>query len=56
MRPLIIEQLQPSHWAPPGRYHHPRRCVLCLLARLGHRLGLIAVESEAMAPAGEGGS
>ena len=44
MRPLLVEQVEPSHWAPDGNVHHPRRCLLCILSRLGVALRLIATE------------
>jgi hypothetical protein len=46
MRPLLIEQIEPSHWAPIGKTHHPRRCPLCLITRLGKFLRLIECVPE----------
>jgi len=46
MRPLLIEQIEPSHWAPIGKTHHPRRCPFCLVSRVGMWLGLFEPAPE----------
>ncbi len=46
MRVRIIEQIEPWHWAPDGKIHYPRRCLLCLLQTLGVWLGLIGCEDD----------
>lgn len=43
---MIIEQSEPSHWAPSGAVHRPTRCPLCIISRIGGWLGLIQVDSD----------
>jgi len=46
VKTFVIQQIEPDHWAPVGKVHHPRRCPLCLIARVGIALGLIESEVD----------
>ena len=46
MKARIVLQVEPDHWAPRGKVHYPKRCVLCAVQRLGLRLGLIESEED----------
>lgn len=41
MRIRVLINPEPGHFAPIGQVHHPRRCVLCWVTRIGLWLGVI---------------
>lgn len=46
MRRRLTQQTAPDHWNANGAAHHPRRCLLCNISRIGQKLGIIGPEEE----------
>ena len=41
----IYLQIEPTHWRW-DKPHHPKRCVLCWVERIGVRLGILKIEDD----------